>query len=195
MAQGDFFFTITEEGDIINVEAIEGALNDEVVILEAFVHVTSEEESRPAASSSYGLALMAVAALEEPAAIAKAPPLSSTDSSSATPLASIRKASIDKETFDRFEGLLKNLKQLGIEALQRESEIQMAYKACLASVVETLSQHQSLMRGYEEEKASILSFHASFKEAGTACSAETKVVDEEREKFDLHLHQLKSNQL
>ncbi|ERN00572.1 hypothetical protein AMTR_s00102p00140910 [Amborella trichopoda] len=136
MAQArDFFFTITEEGDIIDVEAIEGAPNDEVVILEAFVRITSQEESRPAASSSYGLALMAVAALE------------------------------DKETFDPFEGLLKNLKQLGIEALQRESEIQMAYKACLASVVETLSQHQSLMRGYEEEKASILSFHASFKEA------------------------------
>ncbi|ERM99348.1 uncharacterized protein LOC110006685 isoform X2 [Amborella trichopoda] len=59
LSQGDFFCTITEEGDILEAEIIE-----EVVILAASGPVTSEVEPRPAASSIARLELIAVAASE-----------------------------------------------------------------------------------------------------------------------------------
>ncbi|ERN09208.1 hypothetical protein AMTR_s00014p00252310 [Amborella trichopoda] len=59
LSQGDFLCTIIEEGDILEVEAIE-----EVVILEAPAPITLEAESQLATFSSARLKLMAVVALE-----------------------------------------------------------------------------------------------------------------------------------
>ncbi|ERN05678.1 hypothetical protein AMTR_s00006p00181630 [Amborella trichopoda] len=184
LSQGDYLCTNTEEGDILNAKALEGAPDDEVVILEAPTPVTSEEESQPTASFGTGLELIIVATLEasplillaegvssepialpseplaimpqELAAIVEVPLLVSVDSSFSTSLTSIRKASLirnllqsslqgvkecslpnlaveislvkdcaatlrlfhyDKETFEKFEGLLKDLEQWGIKAL------------------------------------------------------------------------------
>ncbi|ERN16399.1 hypothetical protein AMTR_s00052p00138640 [Amborella trichopoda] len=102
--------------------------------------------------------------------------------------------SYDNDAFERFESLLKDLEIWGFKALQRESEVQELYGTYLASLEETLAQHQSLMRSYDERKAPLHSYQAGLKKEDSTNSAETKAVEEERVRSDIYINQLKTKQ-
>ncbi|ERM97384.1 hypothetical protein AMTR_s00127p00049350 [Amborella trichopoda] len=98
----------------------------------------------------------------------------------------------DKESFDRFEGLLKNLEQWGNKGWQSESEVQAAYMTCLASAEETLTWLQSLIRGYEEKKGVLLSKQARLKQEDEMYSMEIAALEEERARLDADIHKIKT---
>ncbi|ERN08881.1 hypothetical protein AMTR_s00015p00210950 [Amborella trichopoda] len=145
-----------------------------------FIAVPSSEASALAATSAESLSEPVIPSSEclvlvphEPIAIVAVPPPPAASSPSPLPLTLTRKAlpidvarecattlrmvNYDKETFDGFESHLKDLEQWGIEASQRELEVQTLCKPCLAASKEAISHHQSLIKGYEEEKSIHLS--------------------------------------
>ncbi|ERN20666.1 hypothetical protein AMTR_s00070p00179750 [Amborella trichopoda] len=136
---------------------------------------------------------------QETTIIVEVPPLVVAGSSSMPSSVSNKKALLmgnllryDKETFDRFEGLLQDLERWGVEVLQCEAEVQALYGNRLASLGETLAQHQSLIRSHDERKNPLLSYKAGFKKEDSAYSAEIKGAEEERERLDIYIHQLKT---
>ncbi|ERN10976.1 hypothetical protein AMTR_s00160p00043240 [Amborella trichopoda] len=176
LSQGDFICTITKEGSILEdeTEAIGGASDIEIKISEVLVLTTSEAEPQPNFPSNANL---------EPEIYAVR--------HCATAL---RVVKYDKETFNRFEGFLSDLKHSGVEVLQHEFEVKALYRTYLASSEETFAQLQSLIRSYDDRKASLLSYQGGIKNEDSAYSVEIKAAEEERERPDIYIHQLKTKQ-
>ncbi|ERM97982.1 hypothetical protein AMTR_s00117p00123640 [Amborella trichopoda] len=159
LSPGDFIYSITEEGDI--TEAICEAPDVEVAIPEISTPITSDAEPQLDTSSGAALELMRFPFQKYQLHPSSLPPSASTRKAlllrsllrsslhgikecSLSKLAvkidvvrdcatALRVVNYDKETFDRFEGLLKDVELWGIEALQCEFKVQVVYGTRLAS--------------------------------------------------------------
>ncbi|ERN08450.1 hypothetical protein AMTR_s00150p00052380 [Amborella trichopoda] len=106
----------------------------------------------------------------------------------------LRAISYDKELFYQFERLLSKLKRWGIEASQRELEVQRLCGPRLTALEEALAQHQGLIRDYEEKKTIYLSNQPHLKKEDVMYSIEIIALDEERDRLDTNIHKMKTQQ-
>ncbi|ERN04949.1 hypothetical protein AMTR_s00080p00137790 [Amborella trichopoda] len=221
LSQENFLCTITEEGHILekHSEANGIALNVEVTTSKVLALTTLESEPQPDVPSSATLEFMVVPTSEVPIstipeyqhegfvggklAMVKSPgnkerlslfELTAEIDAVRDYTNALRVISYDKETFDRFEGLVNDFERWVIEALQCESEVRALYGTHLASLEVTLTQHQSLLRGYDAKKTHLLSYQAGFKKEDLAYYAEIKAAEEERARLNIYIHQLKTKQ-